>query len=469
MTENGNGHHGEHTSAARRSRRNPATHSVTDDDDDRTAAAHDDDDDDDPAAQPNRRQRGKPHEQENSMALTEAQEDAVGLVDDLVELAAHSNWTVHKRGVNKTHAWGRLTHPWKLDIQAFYAVDEETHKDQFLFGDKVIPQAALRALVEGENEADLAPVFARLGMNGKEIDEINQLMNDRLLDYLTESGPAVPPTSAAHSAAHQAGVPPTVDEAERAAHTLATNAQLREHQKKMRVPPTGVEGAAHLGPDGNFDVPPMEQAAIRAAHMAEDVPPTSAFTELFNAAHPEIAVPPTYKPGDPPGEYRIDADSELAQQIRRQNSERVLNLPPIEDADLNADDRLFIAQEAQAHLAQAGAAAGGPASQQDTYAAVEAQQRMGGKRNWSAVASPLSTDELLAKVPGKTIRFRNRLSGRTEEATVCTAKEARNHVPKITPFGFDPEAEPEDMRILHFLELGAGFRSIAVSQILEIN
>ena len=195
-------------------------------------------------------------------------------------------------------------------------------------------------------------------------------------------GASVPPTSAAHSAAHPDAVPPT-------------------------------EGsAAH-------PVPPTVEEAERAAH------------QRASAAHTPDVVPPTED-----------------------------EMPPTE---LDQEDRFEARQEAKKHLEQAGQ----PASQLDTISAVEAQYVT--KRNWSAVASPLTNDELLAEVLGKTITFRNRQSGRLEQTTVCTAKEAKRYVPKITPEGFDAESVGEDLRILHFLELGAGFRSVAVSQITEIN
>ena len=324
------------------------------------------------------------------MALTEAQEDAVGLVDELVELAAASNWTAEKRGLSETHAWVHLAHPWKLPVQAFYAIDDEANRDVFIYGSLAFGQSALRGLIEGESEADLRPVFVGMGLS--EDDALGQLqvINDRLLDYVTGNEspvpPIVPPTNAAHQQVVPPTVPPTVHEAASAAHSKASAAHSAAHQ--------------------------AYEHEHSAAHMASNVPPT-------------------------------------------------------EDDDLDAEDRRWIAQEASEHMRQAG----DPACQQDTYAAVEAQQRMGAARNWSGVASPMSNDELLAYVLGKTIRFRNRVSGRIDDAVVSTAREAKNHVPKITPIGFDTEdaEKNEDLRILHFLEPGGGFRSIAVSQITEIN
>lgn len=320
------------------------------------------------------------------MALTEAQQEAAELATALIDFATGIGWDVAKKGVNQSYAWAHLTHPWHEGLQVFYSVDPETTDDKFIYGSVAVPLEALKPIIKSISRGHLRDTLPQGAQEQQwEMDVIRAI-------HRAEDA-SVPPTSAAHSAAHPDAVPPTEP------------------------------SAAH-------PVPPTVEEAERAAH------------ERASAAHTQEAVPP------------------IVGNAAHQEDE----MPPISD-ELEEADRRWCRDEAKAHLEQAGQ----PASQLDTIAAVEAQQAMGSKRNWSAVASPLTNDELLVQVPGRTITFRNRQSGRLEQTTVCTTKEAKRYLPKITPEGFDADEVGEDLRILHFLELGAGFRSIAVSQITEIN
>lgn len=336
------------------------------------------------------------------MALTEAQQEAAELATAIIDFAQGIGWDIDKKGVNKTYAWVRLTHPWHEGLQAFYSVDPDTTEDKFIYGTAVIPLEALKVIITAASSAALIDLALETGKQwGRDITAM-------LAGVEREDAP-VPPTSAAHSAAHPDGVPPTEGSA---AH----------------VPPT---------------VPPTVEEAQSAAHTRA----------LNDAAHDagEVPVPPTVEGDVPPiggGGYTL---------LRRLDDNWQ------ETDELDREDLMEARQEAKKHLEQAGQ----PAAQLDTIAAVEAQYAS--PRNWSPVASPLTTEELLAKVPGKTITFRNRQSGRLDESTVCTNAEAKRYTPKITPEGFDAERVGEDLRIIHFLQLGAGFRSIAVSQITEIN
>lgn len=359
------------------------------------------------------------------MALTEAQQEAAELATAIIDFAHGLGWDIEKKGVNKTYAWVRLTHPWHHGLQAFYAVDPEETDDKFIYGSVVIPMEALKPIVRAAS-TDAIPE------DGEQLDLAPDTAEALRKCYALGDVTPVPPTGAAHSAAHTAGTLP--------------------------MPPTGgtiLDGLVRV-------LPPTVEEAQSAAHTRA----------LNDAAHDagEVPVPPTMDDDVPPiggGGYKLirrlgeDEESPLAESIR----EAQYRHPPEEDSDLDDAERLWTRQEAKRHLEQAGQ----PANQLDTIAAVEAQQRMGARRNWSAVASPLSSEELIAKVPGKTITFRNRVSGRLDESTVCTTAEAKKYPPKITPKDFDAESELEDMRIIHFLQYGAGFRSIAVSQITEIN
>lgn len=317
------------------------------------------------------------------MALTEAQEEAAELATALIDFATGIGWDLMKKGVNQSYAWAHLAHPSHFGLQVFYSVDPEARDDKFVYGSVVVPLEALKPIIKSISWGHLLDTLPQGAQEQQwEVDVIRAIQR--------AEDASVPPTSAAHSAAHPDVVPPTEP------------------------------GAAH-------PVPPTVEEALSAAH-------TKAANDAAHEAG-EVPVPPT-----------VDED-----------------VPPIHPDELDREDLMEARQEAKKHLEQAGQ----PAAQMDTIAAVEAQYAS--PRNWSAIASPLTSEELLAKVPGKTITFRNRQSGRLDEATVCTNAEAKRYTPKITPEGFDVESVGEDLRIIHFLQLGAGFRSIAVSQITEIN
>lgn len=217
----------------------------------------------------------------------------------------------------------------------------------------------------------------------------------------------LPPTGAAHRAAHPP-VPPT---------------------EAAAVPPTGA-GAAHSAdavPPTSDSVPPT-------------VPPTEESAE--DAAHPDDAVPPI--------ENSFTHDEEMT------------------DAELEELDARWIADEAKRHIADAEDG-GDTYSQQETYAAVREQQAAGTRRNWSHTVSHLSNEAILKMVNGSEVTWVNSLSGRRDSAVV-SAKSKTNHPPKITPSSWEVDTDDgaEDMRILHFLEVGGGFRSVAVARIVKI-
>ncbi|WNM69982.1 hypothetical protein SEA_GUYFAGIERI_79 [Rhodococcus phage GuyFagieri] len=201
-------------------------------------------------------------------------------------------------------------------------------------------------------------------------------------------------------------------------------------------------------------VPPTS-AAHSAAHPP--VPPTVPPTEGASAAHSEDAVPPTE-----PDAAHSDADAAHPED----------SVPPIDEEDweaLDEDNDRFIADEAKRHIADAEDG-GDTYSQQETYAAVRDQQAMGTRRNWSGLVSHLSNETILKMVNGSEVTWVNSLSGRRDTATV-SAKSKTNHPPKITPSNWEVDTDDgaEDMRILHFLEVGGGFRSVAVARIVKVS
>ncbi|AXH49811.1 hypothetical protein KNU02_gp86 [Gordonia phage Pleakley] len=206
--------------------------------------------------------------------------------------------------------------------------------------------------------------------------------------------------------------------------------------------------------DGTDDpVPPTSAAhtaaeAQSAAHQAEEdlSAAHTAAQETLDELDAELDVPPT-------GTTVV---------------EHFGIVPPADEAE--------VARESLLHRDAAEKAAGKDQqavwSQQDTYGAVR-QQQVNPHRNWSGVASVLTTSEILTKlgVNRKTnnnveVVWMNSLSGTLDRAVVSGG--AEKYPPHITPADFDPDEYGEDLRILHFLELNGGFRSVAVARIRKI-
>jgi hypothetical protein len=176
------------------------------------------------------------------------------------------------------------------------------------------------------------------------------------------------------------------------------------------------------------------------------------------------------------GELTVDADGEAVPPTSAAHQEAV---PPTDDSaahqaedsaahsePVEEEDAAHIAREAQGHIADADDKGVDTYNQSGVYGAVMDQQNE--ERNWSKLCSPMNEAELLKRVLGREITWRNSFSGRWDTAVVSTKKAAENHPAHVTPAGYDPEETGEDMRILHFLEVGAGFKSVAVARIVRI-
>lgn len=81
--------------------------------------------------------------------------------------------------------------------------------------------------------------------------------------------------------------------------------------------------------------------------------------------------------------------------------------------------------------------------------------------SWSHVASPLTDAEILKLVAHSEVFWSNRLSNRTDSANVSAST-------NIPPYITGEVVDGIDMRCLHFLEAGAGFRSVSVNRIRRI-
>ncbi|QXN74463.1 hypothetical protein SEA_FLOAT294_80 [Gordonia phage Float294] len=315
--------------------------------------------------------------------LTEEQQDALDLAVQITEHAQKYSWAPAKGHpkVNKKFAFVTLRRDLGEigveELKAFYAIDPDDADDQVTYTD---PNGAVTVLdtesgdvrEQIENDfhiiqpGDPQPEDDQLGVEPVDADEA-----------------PVPPTSAAHSAAHT-------------------------------------------------DVPPTD-----AAHTDSDE----------SAAHTEDAVPPTGKTV----------------------MEHVGMVPEIDEFDIAAE---ALGHKDAAEKQKPRDREHALWSQQDTYAAVRGQQA-NPNRNWSSVASPLTSAEILTKLGANRksnnrveVVWMNSLSGALDRAIVDG--DGGKYPPHITPSDFDPEEHGEDLRILHFLQVGGGFRSVAVCRIKKI-
>ena len=227
-----------------------------------------------------------------------------------------------------------------------------------------------------------------------------------------------------------------------------------------------IERQVTSNPEPAADEP--DDGGPSAAHQPP-VPPTSP----AGAAHP-AAVPPIDDVDDEPAEAGA-AHSDPVPPTGERSAAHSRTV--VEDFGIVPEaDGEVVAEEAKAHMAAAAeAAVDGEhpvVSQQDTYAAVRHQQ-VNPTRNWSKVASVMKSKDILTRLGVNRqsnnkveITWQNSLSNSIDRAVV--AGDAKRYPPHITPEDFDPEAHGEDLRILHFLEVGGGFRSVAVARIKKI-
>ncbi|QAU07126.1 hypothetical protein SEA_BIPAUNETO_79 [Gordonia phage BiPauneto] len=218
--------------------------------------------------------------------------------------------------------------------------------------------------------------------------------------------------------------------------------------------------------ENDFHVKPQPSGAEDSQQPADapSVPPTSA---AHSAAHQQEsdAVPPTSAAHTDSDDSAAHSDGDSAAHPADQTvSEFYGTGPKADDAEVAAE---ALAHKAAAEEAKPKDAEHAVWSQQGTYAAVRGQQA-NPDRNWSKVASELSNAEILAKLAkGKVeVVWRNSLSGALDRAVVDA--NGGKHPPHITPAEFDPIEFGEDLRILHFLEVGGGFRSVALARVTKI-
>ena len=399
------------------------------------------------------------------LQLTEDQQDAVELLnEDLVAVALANGWAeVGPSGCNDDYAFTVLEHAGlEGKLQLLVAVfDSESggSPDKFVIGNKVISQSEMMELINTNHR--------------------------------------VPPTDAAHSAAHtEEAVPPTD------VPPTSTDA----------MPPTGESDAAHPWSDPEHDII-ADLAEYGPIEQVEEVPPTSkdAFwvgktefletdynpetvsQETIDAGAARIAESIDGAPEDAPLPTKVTfmdigfdllwnkdesaahatvsnpdrlGESHAALAIKLKHTlEDELMLDPEEgdrwlaecDAVLKANNDV---KEAKRHPTPDKNHQPAYSENETHEAAVDLAQDE--DRLWSKLVSHLSDEEIIKAVLGKTVHWHNKHSRRDNSAKV-TAK-ATNHPAQITSNLIDQD----DYRTLSFLEEGGGFRSLAVCRITRI-
>ena len=136
-------------------------------------------------------------------------------------------------------------------------------------------------------------------------------------------------------------------------------------------------------------------------------------------------------------------------------------MPPTEgdNAAHQAEDMPPTSKNSAAHYREhTGGDREGTYSQQDVIA-------IGQDSAMRSEFSELTDAEILVRVDGREVRWFNAFAKKQESAVVMAANASKNHPPKITGH-VTPNGD--DTRILHFLEVGSGFRSLAVGRLRSI-
>lgn len=218
--------------------------------------------------------------------------------------------------------------------------------------------------------------------------------------------------------------------------------------------------------------PKRKVKAPSAAHSAahSTVPPTDAAhpdNEPDSAAHTDAPVPPIVPPTSKKGAAHIEAAiSELECVCGKKFKTVSRREDHSDDCEIaNAPDELDAAEEVRVkaatakHVKKVQAQPHRPGSIDED--AIEEVVRDLIEDSWSHFASTLTDAQILKKATNGWVFWRNRLSNRTDSAHVSASI---NMPPYITGAVIDDV----DMRCLHFMQTGGGFRAVAVKRIENI-
>ena len=232
--------------------------------------------------------------------------------------------------------------------------------------------------------------------------------------------------------------------------TTLTLPEPPQPEKKTRTRRTSAaHSAAYSAAHQDAPVPPTEDSS--AAHTQEAVPPIAE----PSAAHTDDGVPPILANSaaqteivDGPLYAALKAEFESTDPLSQLDTERLA----FRDVKRHIRESVKIAANKDEQIY----------SQTQVYAAV---REYADTALWSTLVSEMPDTVILKKVIGSSVTFLNRVSGRTDTASVSRATDKAKYPPHIT--GEVHTEDRDDRRILHFLD-GAGFRSIAVGNIRSI-
>lgn len=423
------------------------------------------------------------------LQLTEDQQDAVELLnEDLVAVALANGWAeIGPSGCNDDYAFTVLEHPGlEGKLQLLVAVFDSENggsPDKFIIGNKTISQSEMMTLINTDHR--------------------------------------VPPTDAAHSAAHTeeavppTAVPPTSTDAvpptgeSDAAHTLEDAAQRHDDDrtchwcgKKFTTVDKCEEHSDDCEAQGQGDaahpeeVPPTSKDAFwvgKTEFLETDYNPDTVSQETIDAGAARIAESIDGAPEDAPLPTKVtfmdigfdllwnkdesaahatvsnparlgESHAALAIKLKHTLEDELMLDPEEGDRWLAECDAVL---KANADVKQAKKHPTPDKNHQPAYSENETHEAAADlaqdeDRLWSNLVSHLSDEEILKAVLGKTVHWHNKHSRRDNSAKV-TAK-ATNHPAQITSNLIDQD----DYRTLSFLEEGGGFRSLAVCRITKI-
>ncbi len=333
--------------------------------------------------------------------LSPEQLEADDLLTDLETHAAGYGWTLTRRGVNASFAYGTFEREYDPKLQAFYAVDS-TKPDKFICGDYVADKSRLRRIIEAKPRTTPPEPKPYTGKR-------------RGRPPKASTAKTVPPTDDSPVPPTEDSVPPTDDSA---------------------VPPT----------EQDTEVPPTEGETVLTIQTEQGLQIDYPINDEWEDPDPPV---------DFPAPYAVEFDQTEHDLIGVEIDGKIFVGTPDED------DPVESATEQLSGVKQALDKLGGTIENGLISATEEPEER----KNWSSLTSVLTEDELLAEVAGSEVHWINRISGHRESAVVSKSE---RHPPKVTPEGFDPDEFGEDLRVLHFIESGSGFRSVAVARIVKI-
>ena len=401
--------------------------------------------------------------------LNEDQQEAFDALQDFYAAALKRGWNkAGKQGVNKSYAFGGVEHSdHDVLLYAYFGIyqpkQDSAPDDKFIFGSKTVTQDEALEII-------------------KDVTDFDRPIGEGAAHSAAHT---VPPTDAAHSAAHgEEAVPPTdvpPTEEKSAAHqhvwvdewcACGTNEFFTD--ASMEVPPTSKkQDAAHPITESIE----KGQAKDDAAHL--DYKIHEEITRLIEFLDTGVDLPPKLTVGGYDFEMTWNNDGAAVKAEPVFYGE---NRAQIEWTDYEKETAALISgwlieglaieeEEIEPKVAAAAKTLekesdeqGSDAFCQNDLSAAAEDMIVDPNRLWSVVASELSNEELVRQCSGSVVTWLNYKSKKQESASVTPVSRSKNHPAHVT----GKIRGDDDMRVLNFIEEGGGFRSLAVCRIVSI-